>query len=119
MTHTSLIEKNKQRLLAEKERLKKLLSRVASQDKGNGDFHAKYPDLGNSEEDNAAEVAEYETNIAEEHDLEAKLNRVTAALVKIENGSYGICAVGGEEIPAARLEAVPEAENCVQHDAGK
>ena len=119
MANTTLIEKNKEKLLAEKERLEKLLSREASQDKAHGDFHAKYPDFGSTDEDNAAEVAEYETNLAEEHDLEGKLNRVTAALVKIENGSYGICAVGGEEIPAARLEAVPEAENCVQHDAGQ
>lgn len=110
MTNTTLIEKNKERLLAEKAHLEKLLSRVEDQ---NG--QAKYPDFGSSEEDNAAEVAAYETNIAEEYDMEEKLRRVTGALARIEQGAYGICLTCGEEIPEARLEAVPEAENCVQH----
>ena len=112
----TLIEKNKKKLLEEKDRLESLLARVASKDETNGDFHAKYPDFGSTEEDNAAEVAAYEMNIAEEHDLELKLNRVSAALARIDKGNYGICAVGGEDIQGARLEAVPEAENCVQHD---
>jgi len=110
MNHT-LIEKNKKLLEQERTRLQSLLARVEDKD-----GQPKYPDFGNSEEDNAAEVAAYETNIAEEHDLEPKLNRVIAALQRIDNGSYGLCKVGGEEIPEARLAAVPEAENCVAHD---
>ncbi|OGE77978.1 MAG: hypothetical protein A2751_01825 [Candidatus Doudnabacteria bacterium RIFCSPHIGHO2_01_FULL_46_14] len=105
------MEKNKKLLEQERTRLQSLLARVEDKD-----GQPKYPDFGNSEEDNAAEVAAYETNIAEEHDLEPKLNRVIAALQRIDNGSYGLCKVGGEEIPEARLAAVPEAENCVAHD---
>lgn len=111
MINSSLIEKNKQKLGAEKAHLESLLARV--EDKSG---QPKYPDFGNAEEDNAAEIAVYETNIAEEHDLEPKLNRVIAALQRVENGSYGICKIGGEEISEARLGAVPEAENCVAHD---
>ena len=108
---TETIEQNKQKLLAEKAHLENLLSRVEDKD-----GQPKYPDFGNSEEDNATEVAEFETNIAEEHDLEPKLERVVAALERIDNGNYGLCKIGGEEIPEARLAAVPEAENCVAHD---
>lgn len=96
--------------------MEKLLSRVANKDGTHGEFQAKYPDFGSAEEDNAAEVAAYEANIAEEYDLEAKLRRVVAALARIAAGSYGICQSGGEEISTARLAAVPEAENCVQHE---
>lgn len=105
------VEKNKQKLFAEKARLESLLARVEDKD-----GQPKYPDFGNAEEDNAAEVAAYETNIAEDYDLETKLKRVEAALQSITAGSYGICKIGGEEILEARLEAVPEAENCVQHE---
>src|SRR3989344_8913231 len=113
------IEKNQQRLEQEKARLEKLLSNVAVADKAAGDFHAKYPDVCNDEESNANEVEQYAANIAEGHDLETKLHQVEKALGKIANGTYGICAVGGEEIPVERLEAVPEAETCVQHASAK
>ena len=111
MTNATIIEQNKQKLLAEKANLESLLARVEDKD-----GQPKYPDYGNSEEDNDAEVMQYETNIAEEHDLEPKLERVIAALQRIDNGSYGLCKIGGEEIPEARLVAVPEAENCIAHD---
>ena len=106
MTNATIIEQNKQKLLAEKANLESLLARVEDKD-----GQPKYPDYGNS-----AEVMQYETNIAEEHDLEPKLERVIAALQRIDNGSYGLCKIGGEEIPEARLVAVPEAENCIAHD---
>ena len=114
MAQQNLIKKNKVLLEQEKTRLEKLLSRI--EDKSGA---PKYPDFGSNEDDNAAEVAAYETNIAEDHDLEQKLQLVMAALKRIASGSYGICGVGGEEISEARLEAVPEAANCVDHDSQK
>ena len=49
--------------------------------------------------------------------VEAKQNLelVNNALLRIENGTYGICAVSGEEIEPARLEAVPFATTCMKH----
>ena len=38
---------------------------------------------------------------------------IQAALVRIEDGTYGKCAGCGEDIGQARLEAVPEATRCV------
>ena len=38
---------------------------------------------------------------------------IDKALKKIENGTYGICDFCGEEIPAARLKAIPYALTCV------
>lgn len=111
-----LIQKNKKRLLDEKTRLEKLLLRIAKKDKTAGDFHATYPEFGSQPDENAAEVALYETNLAEEWDLEQKLRRVEAALKRIAEGTYGACRIGGEQMSKARLLAVPEAENCVDHD---
>lgn len=119
MIDKKLVQNNKECLHKEKKRLEGLLSRIAKRDGVVGDFHAKYPELGNTEDENAAEVNQYQTNIAEERDLEDTLRKVNNALVRIENGTYGICVVGGEEMPVGRLEAVPEAENCVQHEPNK
>ncbi|MBI4050562.1 MAG: hypothetical protein HY396_01140 [Candidatus Doudnabacteria bacterium] len=119
MIDQKLIEKNKKRLLAEKARLLGLLSRIAKRDKVAGDFRAEYPEFGSKEDENAAEVTAYEANLAEEWDLEQKLTKVEKALKRIEKGTYGICAKGGEEMPLKRLEVAPEAENCVEHDESK
>lgn len=43
------------------------------------------------------------------------LDLVNNALLRIENGTYGICAVSGEEIEPERLEAVPYATTCMKH----
>ena len=37
------------------------------------------------------------------------LRQIDRALVKIQEGTYGICDVSGEEIPLKRLEAIPYA----------
>jgi len=41
------------------------------------------------------------------------LHYLNDALERIENGTYGICSVCGEEIPKERLEAVPITQHCV------
>lgn len=42
------------------------------------------------------------------------LRQIDRALEKIEEGSYGICDISKEEIPLARLEAVPYATMTVK-----
>ncbi|MEM0922854.1 MAG: TraR/DksA family transcriptional regulator [Pseudomonadota bacterium] len=42
----------------------------------------------------------------------AELRRIDEALHRIEAGEYGLCHSCGEEIPAARLRVVPEAQVC-------
>lgn len=42
------------------------------------------------------------------------LRQVNRALEKIEEGTYGICDISGEEIPFKRLEAIPYATMTVK-----
>ena len=42
------------------------------------------------------------------------LNQVERALHKIQEGTYGVCDLSGEDIPLARLEAVPYATMTVK-----
>lgn len=48
-------------------------------------------------------------------EAQKNLELVNNALLRIENGTYGICAVSGEEIEPERLEAVPYATTCMKH----
>ena len=67
------------------------------------------------EEEVADEIDVYEENSAIIKQEEIQYNLVKTALQKIEDGTYGTCKVGGEEIDVARLEANPSAETCVKH----
>ncbi|QLQ31133.1 MAG: TraR/DksA family transcriptional regulator [Candidatus Thiothrix singaporensis] len=67
--------------------------------------------------DSAEQVTERENedvlrNLKEETHLELK--QVRAALKRIETDEYGICAKCGEEISAARLDALPYATLCIR-----
>jgi DnaK suppressor protein len=73
----------------------------------------KWQDLGNKDEDNAVEVADYQDNISLERNLETSLEKIKIALQKIEAGTYGICEKCGRPIEEARLSAYPEAADCV------
>jgi DnaK suppressor protein len=42
------------------------------------------------------------------------LRQIERALEKIQEGTYGICDISGEEIPKARLEAMPYAVTTVK-----
>jgi RNA polymerase-binding transcription factor DksA len=41
------------------------------------------------------------------------LHEITAALARVEQGIFGRCEECAEEIPEARLEAVPYARHCI------
>ncbi|MBM3778045.1 MAG: TraR/DksA family transcriptional regulator [Acidimicrobiia bacterium] len=48
----------------------------------------------------------------------AELRELRGALRRIEDGTYGICAVCGGPIAGARLAALPATANCVRCAAG-
>lgn len=76
-------------------------------------FHADFPDYGDSEEDNAIEVADYTKNLSFEKGLEKELRDIESALSKVETGKYGLCAYCGKEISTERLMIRPESNSCV------
>ncbi|MEX0870048.1 MAG: TraR/DksA family transcriptional regulator [Candidatus Spechtbacterales bacterium] len=82
-----------------------------------GDWESKFPDFdteGFDIEDAPDEVEEYINRLPVEHVLELRLKAVNDALERIDKGSYGICANCNEEIPEKRLEAMPEANICLE-----
>ncbi len=66
------------------------------------------PDL----EDQAIELQDDEVLEGLGRAGEREIQLLGRALVRIENGTYGICKACGEQISAARLDAVPYAVLC-------
>lgn len=54
-------------------------------------------------------------DIALNEHAEKELEDINKALHAIEEGTYGICAVCGEDIPYERLQALPTAYRCTKH----
>ena len=112
-----LIKDNKEKLLAEQGRIRTILGHNAKEDgKGEfpGEFKPVYEELGRDESESSQEVEQFGTNLALTQDLEKKLEKVEAALKRIEEGVYGKCLMG-DEIEEDRLRALPEADLCKQH----
>ena len=106
------IEKMKAVLVADKARLEKELAKFSNSEDSE-DKEAKFPDYGNSEEDNALEVADYEANVSIESDLQKSLRDVDSSLERIEEGDYGVCKYCKKPIEEKRLQARPTSSACI------
>ena len=81
----------------------------------------------NSQKDFSGDISGYKTHIADigsdasgmelmlglASNQQKLLQQVNDALARIEDGTYGFCQMCGKPIPQARLEAIPEAELCL------
>ena len=63
--------------------------------------------------DQGSATFERELDMTLEENLRNSLGEVRAALVRIDEGTYGTCARCSAQIPAERLEAVPTASLCI------
>ena len=57
---------------------------------------------------------EREKDLSIENNVRDLLRKIDAALKRIDDGTYGICARGGHPIEKARLKALPYAELCIK-----
>lgn len=100
----------KDRLLQMKAQMTKMLEgakkEVASPDESKG-YSQHSADEGTDDfvKNVSLEVTSKEFNI---------LRQIDRALEKIEEGTYGVCDISGDEIPIRRLEAIPYASMTVQ-----
>jgi RNA polymerase-binding protein DksA len=63
--------------------------------------------------DTATETYDRELDYTLEENSERLLAEIDAALVRIENGTYGTCTNCGKQIPEERLEALPWTTLCI------
>ncbi|MDP3310702.1 MAG: TraR/DksA family transcriptional regulator [Polaromonas sp.] len=91
-----------------------LLAQIAAQRGGTVSRADAAADHFGQPEDSRAQVAtERELEFALGERETAELTVIDAALVRIEAGTYGLCTDCGVTIPAARLQASPEAWRCI------
>jgi RNA polymerase-binding transcription factor DksA len=109
------LAKMKAQLEEEKTRLERDLLDISRKDPKNPNhFETNYPESGgNSDDDNAMEIAEYSDDLSLKAKLEAELRDTKKALGAIENGTYGKCKYCGKEIDEKRLEARPTSSSCI------
>lgn len=112
------IEYFRTRLLEEKAALETGLATVGRKNPSNpNDWEAVPEETGLEADpnDRADQMEEFGNNNAILTDLEARLGDVTAALARIDNGTYGTCTSSGDPIEEDRLEADPAAATCKVH----
>ncbi len=83
--------------------------------------HTRHPqdELQHHWDDQAVAATRDEMRKALLIEAEQGLRLVNAALYRIENGGFGVCAECGEDIEAGRLDAVPYATLCMTHANAK
>jgi DnaK suppressor protein len=71
------------------------------------------------QDENANEIADYESLLSTEQNIEVDLVAIKKALERIEKGTYGFCEKCGKEINQKRLDAFPEANFCIDCEKNK
>lgn len=103
-----------EKLHEEKKKLTEELAQFAKRNPHNPeDFDADFPQLGDKEDENASEVAEFSKDLTLERTLEAALRDVEKALARLKDGSYGTCKYCGKAIDEKRLMARPTSTSCI------
>lgn len=116
-----MIDTDKYKKLLEEElkNLEEQLKNVAKVNPDNpNDWEPKTSEMNVSTSDDnelADKREQYKENDAILYDLEIRYNNVKLALKKIEEGTYGICEIGGEKIEEDRLDANPAARTDKKH----
>jgi DnaK suppressor protein len=77
---------------------------------GTGGEHWAYAD----EVDGIQASERREIGFATRELLVERVNRIAAALERLDAGEYGLCVECGESIAPARLQALPEVTTCVR-----
>lgn len=102
MLDDKTLQKQKEFLLEEKSRLEKKIKQLS-----------EFPDYGTNEDDNAKELADFESNLSLEEQIKYLLDKVNKALDSIDKGTYGLCKKCQKAIESGRLEIMPYAELCI------
>jgi DnaK suppressor protein len=105
-------------LLAERARLEEEREQIRSR---SGAVDGALPEEGEGGDEDTADLAaammDKEMDLSVEDEIEDLLAAVDHALQKMEDGTYGVCDMAGETIPASRLELIPWAALCVECQA--
>jgi RNA polymerase-binding transcription factor DksA len=110
----------RQRLADERARLDGVKSTFDAEglaDESEGDSLGELSSYDQHQADVGTETFEREKDLSILEQVEAELADVEHALRRLDDGTYGTCEVCGKAIPEERLEAMPAARLCLEHQA--
>lgn len=108
------VDRFREVLLEERKRVQAALDHIHEENAGTlTDESGEEAAYDNHLADTATITYERELDYTLEDNEERLLGEIDAALKRIEDGTYGICANRGEQIPVERLEALPWATLCI------
>jgi RNA polymerase-binding transcription factor DksA len=113
-------EDARERLDVERRRLEDLRAGFDAQhlhDETEEESFSELSHIDNHPADTGSETFEREKDFSILEQVEAELEDVERALRRLDDGTYGRCQACGGEIPDDRLEAMPAARFCVEHQA--
>ena len=114
----NILKEIQKKLLDQKKNIETELSATGKKDNNTSqddeNFKSRFPDYGDKEDENAAEVAVYSDRIAIEQELEKDLRDVNKALKSIKDGTYGTCKYCWKAIDERRLSIRPTSSSCVE-----
>lgn len=84
--------------------------------RGEQDWIGDHDRAGHHPADLASDTTERELDFGLLAEADAMLDEVAEARRRLATGAYGLCQTCGEQIPAARLLAVPATRYCVTHE---
>ncbi len=99
-------------LLAEKAKLDREVAKFSKKKNGE-DGDSAFPDYGDKEDENAAEVADYVVNLSLEENLTKSLRDTNKSIERLKKGEYGICKYCKKPIEEKRLLARPTSSSCM------
>jgi DnaK suppressor protein len=105
-----ILEELRSALVRERDSLRQSLGQLGESERALG---ASQADETGEQADVASDLVEEEIDLALESAARSKLAEVDAALQRIADGTYGICANCGKPIPIERLRAIPWTTLCL------
>ena len=104
-------------LLEERERVQRAIAHLRDEHPGSLDDETDElaTDSDNHMGDIASTTLDREIDYSLGENAGQHLAEIDAALKRIDDGTYGRCAEGGEDIGLERLEAMPWASLCIDH----
>lgn len=110
----------RQRLTEERERLVEVRSAFDDEhigDESESESVGEISSFDQHQADMGTETFEREKDISILEQVESELTDVEFAIRRLDEGTYGTCEVCGRPIDDARLEVVPAARLCLEHQA--
>ena len=107
----------RKRLEEERERLSTTLANLEADAEAQKDSLQELSVVDEHQGDIGTETFEREKDLSIIESVQAGLEDIEHALHRVDNGSYGTCEICHKEIPDERLDVVPAARFCVEHQA--